>query len=262
MNSASLRASGGREEPAGDRPHHQLPQGALGAGRGGRQDLQHLLLPGQRRRRARGAFTVQSGFQVDGVTRETEPWLFYDVLQMQVSGMSTSTVLRDLQPDTKYTVMLVPVYTDVEGKRSSANGRTSKLLDTRPHVPQNSRPPQVVFNELQTHESSEQPPARRSSRKLTVSCGVSLSEPLGGVKNLKVTEPTTSSLKVRWDPAEGNVRQYRIFYVPRAGGAEDMVRVPLSHVRFPPKRRSVSLFVPTGAGFRWNHQHRAEEPSV
>ncbi|XP_029705380.1 collagen alpha-1(XII) chain isoform X1 [Takifugu rubripes] len=93
---------------------------------------------------------------------------------MQVSGMSTSTVLRDLQPDTKYTVTLVPVYTDLEGKRSSANGKT---------------------------------------------------KPLGGVKNLQVTDPTTSSLKVRWDPAEGNVRQYRIFYVPTAGGAEDMEQV-------------------------------------
>uniref|UniRef100_A0A3P9A4U9 Collagen alpha-1(XII) chain n=1 Tax=Esox lucius TaxID=8010 RepID=A0A3P9A4U9_ESOLU len=46
---------------------------------------------------------------------------------------------------------------------------------------------------------------------------------LGGVKNLQVTDPTTSSLKVRWEPAEGNVRQYRLFYVPTSGGAEDMV---------------------------------------
>lgn len=53
---------------------------------------------------------------------------------------------------------------------------------------------------------------------------VVLTEALGGVKNLKVTDPTTSSLKVRWEPAEGNVRQYRIFYVPASGGAEDMVR--------------------------------------
>lgn len=57
--------------------------------------------------------------------------MFYGVLQMQVSGMSTSTVLRDLQPDTKYTVALVPIYTDVEGKRSSANGKTSKRTDIR-----------------------------------------------------------------------------------------------------------------------------------
>lgn len=56
------------------------------------------------------------------------------------------------------------------------------------------------------------------------SVGVVLTEALGGVKNLQVTDPTTSSLKVRWEPAEGNVRQYRIFYVPASGGAEDMVR--------------------------------------
>lgn len=51
------------------------------------------------------------------------------------------------------------------------------------------------------------------------------SEPLGGVKDLEVTDPTTSSLRVRWDPAEGNVRQYRIFYSAEAGGAEDVVRL-------------------------------------
>lgn len=45
--------------------------------------------------------------------------------------MSTNTVLRDLQPDTKYTVTLVPVYTEVEGKRLSADGKTSNGTDTR-----------------------------------------------------------------------------------------------------------------------------------
>nr|XP_017208134.2 collagen alpha-1(XII) chain isoform X2 [Danio rerio] len=94
--------------------------------------------------------------------------------QTQVSGMSTNTILRNLQPNTEYKVTVVPVYADAEGKRQSANGKT---------------------------------------------------KPLGGVKNLQVTDPTTSSLKVRWEPAEGNVRQYRIFYVPASGGAEDMEQV-------------------------------------
>ncbi|XP_051954309.1 collagen alpha-1(XII) chain isoform X2 [Xyrauchen texanus] len=92
----------------------------------------------------------------------------------QVSGMSTNTILRNLQPDTEYRVTVMPVYPDAEGKKQSDNGKT---------------------------------------------------KPLGGVKNLQVTEPTTSSLKVRWEPAEGNVRQYRIFYVPASGGAEDMEQV-------------------------------------
>lgn len=50
------------------------------------------------------------------------------------------------------------------------------------------------------------------------------SGPLGGVKNLQVTDPTTNSLRVRWEPAEGDVRTYNIFYAPTAGGAERAVR--------------------------------------
>ncbi|CAL8395099.1 unnamed protein product [Gadus morhua 'NCC'] len=92
----------------------------------------------------------------------------------QVSGMSTNTVLRGLTPETEYTVSVVPVYADLEGKRQSENGKT---------------------------------------------------KPLGGVKDLTVTDPTTSSLRVRWEPAEGNVRHYRLFYVPDVGGAEDMEQV-------------------------------------
>ncbi|KAM9552622.1 collagen alpha-1(XII) chain-like isoform 5-T5 [Salvelinus alpinus] len=95
-------------------------------------------------------------------------------LTTTVSGMSTNTVLRNLVPDTEYKVTLVPMYGDIEGKRTSENGKTKAL---------------------------------------------------GGVKNLQVTDPTTSSLKVRWEPAEGNVRQYRLFYVPASGGAEDMEQV-------------------------------------
>ncbi|XP_064846746.1 collagen alpha-1(XII) chain isoform X3 [Oncorhynchus masou masou] len=95
-------------------------------------------------------------------------------LTTTVSGMSTNTVLRNLVPDTEYKVTLVPMYGDIEGKRTSENGKTKAL---------------------------------------------------GGVKNLQVIDPTTSSLKVRWEPAEGNVRQYRLFYVPASGGAEDMEQV-------------------------------------
>lgn len=46
---------------------------------------------------------------------------------------------------------------------------------------------------------------------------------LGGVKNLRVTDPTMTSLNVKWDPADGAVRQYKIFFVPAAGGTEAMV---------------------------------------
>lgn len=49
-------------------------------------------------------------------------------------------------------------------------------------------------------------------------------EPLGGVRNLQVTDPTTSTLNVQWEPAEGVVRKYKIYYIPAAGGLEEMVR--------------------------------------
>ncbi|XP_035530598.1 collagen alpha-1(XII) chain isoform X3 [Morone saxatilis] len=55
--------------------------------------------------------------------------------------------------------------------------------------------------------------------------GLGKTKPLGGVRNLQVTDPTTSTLNVLWEAAEGNVRHYRIFYVPAAGGEEKMVQV-------------------------------------
>ncbi|XP_029316062.1 collagen alpha-1(XII) chain isoform X2 [Cottoperca gobio] len=55
--------------------------------------------------------------------------------------------------------------------------------------------------------------------------GLGNTKPLGGVRNLRVTDPTTSTLNVLWEAAEGNVRQYRIFYVPAAGGEEQMSQV-------------------------------------
>lgn len=48
-------------------------------------------------------------------------------------------------------------------------------------------------------------------------------EPLGGVKNLQVTNPTMVTLSVKWDAAEGKVKEYKVIYAPAAGGAESMV---------------------------------------
>ncbi|KAL6105800.1 col12a1 [Pungitius sinensis] len=55
--------------------------------------------------------------------------------------------------------------------------------------------------------------------------GPGKTRPLGGVRNLRVTDPTTTTLNVLWEAAEGNVRQYKVFYVPAAGGQEQMVQV-------------------------------------
>lgn len=46
--------------------------------------------------------------------------------QEQVSGGTTSTVLRNLLSDTLYTVTVAPVYPEGEGKRQSEKGKTCK----------------------------------------------------------------------------------------------------------------------------------------
>lgn len=46
---------------------------------------------------------------------------------------------------------------------------------------------------------------------------------MGGVKNLRLVDPTFNSLKVRWDPAVGNVRSYKVFYAADPGGETQMV---------------------------------------
>uniref|UniRef100_A0A667XXT1 Collagen type XII alpha 1 chain n=1 Tax=Myripristis murdjan TaxID=586833 RepID=A0A667XXT1_9TELE len=84
----------------------------------------------------------------------------------QVSGSVTSTVLKNLEPDTEYTVTVVPVYHEMEGKPQSKNGRT---------IPRT-------------------PP-----------------------KNIQVYNPTPNSLNVRWDPASGQVQQYRVTFAPLSG---------------------------------------------
>lgn len=48
--------------------------------------------------------------------------------QDQVPGTSTSMVLKNLDPDTEYTVTVVPVYPEMEGKPQSENGKTSECL--------------------------------------------------------------------------------------------------------------------------------------
>lgn len=41
--------------------------------------------------------------------------------------------------------------------------------------------------------------------------------PRSGPRNLQVYDPTTNSLSVSWQPAEGPITQYRITYAPTTG---------------------------------------------
>uniref|UniRef100_A0A8C1JJ88 Collagen alpha-1(XII) chain n=1 Tax=Cyprinus carpio TaxID=7962 RepID=A0A8C1JJ88_CYPCA len=192
----------------------------------------------------------------------------------QVSGTTTSTVLKNLEPDTTYTVTVVPVYHEMEGKPLSENGRTSEFILKIYYRPlggvrnlQVTDPTSSTLNVRWEHADGNPrnykvlyvPQPGDTEKTELVSGGTTSTvlrnldantvykvtllpmyendvegkrqsengktKPLGGVRNLQVTDPTTSSLKVRWEPAEGNVRQYRIFYVPATGGAEDMEQV-------------------------------------
>ncbi|XP_057679033.1 collagen alpha-1(XII) chain isoform X2 [Corythoichthys intestinalis] len=182
----------------------------------------------------------------------------------EVSGGTTSVILRNLNSDTAYNVAVVPIYPDVEGISQSDKGKTKPLSGVK-----NLRVSDPTTNSLRVRWDAAEGDVRNyrivyepaaggeqlmiqesgmvtnamlrelqpdTEYKVTVIPiypdveGKSMSEngktkALGGVKNLQVTDPTTSTLKVTWEPAEGNVRQYRLFYVPAAGGAEDMEQV-------------------------------------
>uniref|UniRef100_A0A3P9D789 Collagen alpha-1(XII) chain n=1 Tax=Maylandia zebra TaxID=106582 RepID=A0A3P9D789_9CICH len=182
----------------------------------------------------------------------------------EVSGGTTTTILRNLDPDTAYKVAVVPVYPDVEGIRQEEKGKTKALGGVK-----NLQVTDPTVNSLRVRWDPAEGdvrqyqiiyvPAAGGQESVTQVSGITTNtvlrelrpdteykvtlvpiypdtegkrasengktKALGGVKNLQVTDPTTSSLKVRWEPAEGNVRQYRIFYVPASGGAEDMEQV-------------------------------------
>lgn len=133
------RGSGRSEEPAGHRSHHQLPQGALGAGGGQRPPVSHLLCSCRWRRWGHGELSdwlpVQHHRLVIFWCKQRELDLFLLHVhslcvcvceQEQVSGGTTNTVLRNLLSDTPYTVTVVPVYPEGEGLRQSDKGKTRK----------------------------------------------------------------------------------------------------------------------------------------
>lgn len=51
-----------------------------------------------------------------------------------MSGGTTTTVLRNLLPDTSYKVTVVPVYPEGEGLRLSDDGKTRESTFTPPHM--------------------------------------------------------------------------------------------------------------------------------
>uniref|UniRef100_A0A9J7XTS4 Collagen, type XII, alpha 1a n=1 Tax=Cyprinus carpio carpio TaxID=630221 RepID=A0A9J7XTS4_CYPCA len=136
--------------------------------------------------------------------------------QVQVSGSSTSTVLRNLQSDTEYTVAVVPVYAPGEGKRMSENGKTCELM--KPFVIL------ALSNEFPYSSIIYSPVTGTLCQTLLLSLFFMMLLPLLSetvtrtpAKNIRVYNPTTNTLNVRWEPASGDVLQYRVAYAPLSG---------------------------------------------
>lgn len=103
-----------------------------------------------------------------------------------------------------YTVTVLPVYAEGDGPQISQKGKTSKWLQ----------------NDISHTEKLYISIWRRFGHISSISL-----EPLGSVRNLQVTDPTISTLNVRWEPAEGNVREYIVIYVATGSQDQEVVRM-------------------------------------
>uniref|UniRef100_A0A8C7QU68 Collagen type XII alpha 1 chain n=1 Tax=Oncorhynchus mykiss TaxID=8022 RepID=A0A8C7QU68_ONCMY len=175
----------------------------------------------------------------------------------QVSGGTTSTVLRNLLSDTPYTITVVPVYPEGEGLRQSETGKT--LPRTPPKNVQVYNPTtnslnvrwapasgqvqqyRVIYTPLSGERPAETvlvpgninnafldsliPDTPYSVSVLALYAdgegppvkGDGKTLPRAGPRNLRVFDATTNTLTIGWDHAEGTVQQYKIAYAPTTG---------------------------------------------
>uniref|UniRef100_A0A7N8WUY7 Collagen alpha-1(XII) chain n=1 Tax=Mastacembelus armatus TaxID=205130 RepID=A0A7N8WUY7_9TELE len=176
---------------------------------------------------------------------------------VEVSGDTTNTVLRNLNPDTAYNVAVVPIYPDVDGIRQSATGNTIPRTPPRNIQVYNPTPNslnvrwepasgqiqqyRVVYSPLTGNRPAETVlvPGNTNNAFLdnlipdtpySVSVSALYADgtgppvkdtgktlPRAGPRNMRVFDATTSTLTIGWDHAEGPVRQYRIAYAPMTG---------------------------------------------
>uniref|UniRef100_A0A671LK25 Collagen alpha-1(XII) chain n=1 Tax=Sinocyclocheilus anshuiensis TaxID=1608454 RepID=A0A671LK25_9TELE len=195
-----------------------------------------------------------------GWTKQGENNFKYEILSRE----ETSHVLPDLDPDTMYDVTVTAIYPDesesedLMGSQRTLptgppqnlqvfNATTTTLTVKWDHAPGPVQNYKITYQPLQANENVQVGGKKNSVilQKLTPDTPYSITvaavyrtgeskdisgqgktRALGGVKNLRVTDPTMTSLNVKWDPADGAVRQYKIFFVPAAGGTEAMEQIP------------------------------------
>ncbi|CAL8314936.1 unnamed protein product [Merluccius merluccius] len=176
-------------------------------------------------------------------------------------------VLEDLDPDTEYDITVTAIYPDesesedlLGRERTLTTGPPTNLVvinaTTTSLTPKWEHAPGPVQNYKITYQPSAggktlsmQVGGKKTSAVLqklipntpyTISVaalyangdskdisGQGKTKPLGGVRNLQVLNPTMSTLNVRWEPADGKVKEYKVLYVPAAGGAESTEVVPV-----------------------------------
>uniref|UniRef100_A0A8C2CBV4 Collagen alpha-1(XII) chain n=1 Tax=Cyprinus carpio TaxID=7962 RepID=A0A8C2CBV4_CYPCA len=189
-----------------------------------------------------------------------------------LNSEDTTLLLENLEPDTLYDVSVTAIYPDesesedlLGSQRTSPSGppqnlqvfnaTTTSLTTKWDHAPGKVQNYRITYVPIAGGRSqSTQIGGKKNTvilQKLTPDTpyyitvaavyangdakdisGQGKTLPLGSVRNLQVTDPTVSTLNVRWEPAEGSVRQYRIYYQTVTGGAEDMVHptAPLNTV--------------------------------
>uniref|UniRef100_A0A8C1SW65 Collagen, type XII, alpha 1a n=1 Tax=Cyprinus carpio TaxID=7962 RepID=A0A8C1SW65_CYPCA len=177
--------------------------------------------------------------------------------ELEVDGDVTSRGLDNLISQTEYDVAVTPVYDSGPGNPmlnqaitdvvpAPKNLRFSEVTQTSFRAHWEHGAPDVSLYRVSWTKSGENNFQSVRHQRLNLSPDLSVCKlhklglcqhveqsfmcvpivPLGSVRNLQVTDPTVSTLNVRWEPAEGSVRQYRIYYQTVTGGAEDMIQVP------------------------------------
>ncbi|GAA6109498.1 collagen alpha-1(XII) chain isoform X1 [Tachysurus ichikawai] len=196
-----------------------------------------------------------------GWTKSGENNYAYDILNAE----ETNHLLENLESDTLYDVSVTAIYPDesesedlIGSQRTSPSGppqnlqvfnaTTTSLTVKWDHAPGKVQNYRITYlptaggrpqstqiggkkNTINLQKLTPDTPysitvtAMYPSKEEKDIFGEGKTLALGGVRHLQVVDPTTSSLNVLWEPAEGIVRQYRIFYNAVPGGPEDMVQV-------------------------------------
>lgn len=155
------------------------------------------------------------------------PEVFDVFVQTLVPGTTTTALLQQLVPDTEYNVGVVAVYSDGEGPIIAEEGKTRKSYDS--------------FNLVRWTVTLNSLGWKKINKKLFSL--FPLSVPRGGPRNMNVYDPTTSTLSVTWEHADGPVMQYRITYAPTVGDPiDEYVRIFKLHLKKNPKG-SLDIFL-------------------